>query len=429
MSENSAILSLPYLQPSQAQKHVTHNEALRILDIVVQLVVASRTQGTPPAVPQEGDRFIVGPGAVGPWAGHEDEIAVYETGAWQFLSALPGWRAHVLDEVVTAVFGASGWQDGVAAITASQIGVNTAADQTNRLSVSAAATLLTHEGAGHQLKLNKAAEADTASLLFQDGYSGRAEMGLAGSDDFSIKVSPDGAAFAPALTIAADTAQVTVPGVLRVDGAVSGGAVSATVHETAPGRLLKVGDYGWGQTGDTQSNGVLNAILSSGVHQFAGTDPNRPGASGGAVLVIRYAQNWVSQIAFGAGTSELWLRRTQDNGATWSGWTALTNEKGTGPNGDYVRFADGTMICTRTALSAASVATADGALFKSANVTWTFPAAFVSAPRVHGAAASDADVFATPVSSTTTQGVLRLRSTVSKAGTVTFGATAIGKWY
>ena len=32
MSETSAILSLPYLMPAQAQKHVTHNEALRILD-------------------------------------------------------------------------------------------------------------------------------------------------------------------------------------------------------------------------------------------------------------------------------------------------------------------------------------------------------------------------------------------------------------
>ena len=39
MPDTSHALSLPLIQPSQAQKHVTHNEALRILDAVVQLVV------------------------------------------------------------------------------------------------------------------------------------------------------------------------------------------------------------------------------------------------------------------------------------------------------------------------------------------------------------------------------------------------------
>jgi hypothetical protein len=38
MPDTSHALSLPLIQPSQAQKHVTHNEALRILDAVVQLV-------------------------------------------------------------------------------------------------------------------------------------------------------------------------------------------------------------------------------------------------------------------------------------------------------------------------------------------------------------------------------------------------------
>ena len=43
----SAILSLPYILPAQAQKHVTHNEALRMLDLLVQLVVTSRQVTTP----------------------------------------------------------------------------------------------------------------------------------------------------------------------------------------------------------------------------------------------------------------------------------------------------------------------------------------------------------------------------------------------
>ena len=37
MPELSANLSLPFLMPAQAQKHVTHNEALQVLDALVQL--------------------------------------------------------------------------------------------------------------------------------------------------------------------------------------------------------------------------------------------------------------------------------------------------------------------------------------------------------------------------------------------------------
>jgi hypothetical protein len=92
-----------------------------------------------------------------------------------------------------------------------QLGINATADTTNRLAVSAAATLLNHAGAGHQLKINKAAAAQTASLLFQDGFSGRAEMGLAGTDDFSIKVSANGAAWNNALSINRTTGAVTFP--------------------------------------------------------------------------------------------------------------------------------------------------------------------------------------------------------------------------
>ena len=68
--------------------------------------------------------------------------------------------------------------------------------------MAADATLLTHDGSGHQIKVNKASATDTASLLFQTGFSGRAEMGLAGNDDFSVKVSADGAAWTEALAAA-----------------------------------------------------------------------------------------------------------------------------------------------------------------------------------------------------------------------------------
>ncbi|MDA9899516.1 DUF2793 domain-containing protein [Planktomarina temperata] len=51
MSTVSPNLSLPYIQQNQAQKHVTHNEGMRLLDGVVQLSVLSRAQTAPPRKP------------------------------------------------------------------------------------------------------------------------------------------------------------------------------------------------------------------------------------------------------------------------------------------------------------------------------------------------------------------------------------------
>src|SRR6188768_4538711 len=68
-------LELPYIMPSQAQKHVTHNEAIGMLDALVQLAVASRQLAAPPASPDNGERFIVAVGASGAWSGHANAIA------------------------------------------------------------------------------------------------------------------------------------------------------------------------------------------------------------------------------------------------------------------------------------------------------------------------------------------------------------------
>src|SRR5690606_21504135 len=70
-------------------------------------------------------------------------------------------------------------------------------------------SLFNHAGEGHQIKVNKESAAQTASLLFQSGWTGHAEMGLAGNNDFSIKVS-DGSEWKTGLAITA-TGQVRMP--------------------------------------------------------------------------------------------------------------------------------------------------------------------------------------------------------------------------
>lgn len=84
------------------------------------------------------------------------------------------------------------------------------ADATNRFSINAPASLFNHAGAGHQVKVNKAAASDTGSFLFQTGFSGRAEFGLTGTDDFQVKVSADGATWFSALAIEAVSGRTTI---------------------------------------------------------------------------------------------------------------------------------------------------------------------------------------------------------------------------
>ena len=205
-------LNLPYLAPAQAQKHVTHNEALRQLDAIVQLSVAT-VADTPPTEPDNGDRVIIGAAPTGDFTDKPHQLAAFQDGAWAYYVPKTGWRAYIEDAAGMRIFDGSLWQvqSGGSSETADKFGVNTTADTTNRLAAKSPATLLDNDGAGHQLKVNKSAETDTASLLFQSGYTGHAEMGLAGSEDFKIKTSADGSVFQDSLTADAATGAVTFP--------------------------------------------------------------------------------------------------------------------------------------------------------------------------------------------------------------------------
>ena len=362
MADISPHLLLPYLVAAQAQKHVTHNEALRLLDAMVQLSVLNLNLTAPPVSPTDGDRHIVAAAATGLWAGWDLNIATWVDGAWLRLVPRVGWLAHVAaeglfrvwtgtvwtpvgvpqdvsdaifslvndtDPTKRALFSLSGISTGTTrtftlpntsselailagtqtftgnktfsgALTASgtlttsgaaatigtsaaiatygmgtgatttgltktvnlgtggasgsntvvnigpatagaggttvvntptvtfanavtQVGMPQAnltaqllglggatADSTNRLSVNTPAVLLNNAGAGIEATVNKAAAANDAAFAFKTGFSARALFGLLGSDDFSIKVSPDGSAFYEAIRIDRSTGRPTL---------------------------------------------------------------------------------------------------------------------------------------------------------------------------------------------------------------------------
>jgi len=116
MAEESAKLRIPYLAAAQAQKHVTHNEAMTLLDTLVQLSVLDKDPTAPPGSPSEGDCYIVAGGggtATGAWIGWETRVARFIDGEWR--SYLPGegggagWLAWVRDEDAMYRFDGTDW--------------------------------------------------------------------------------------------------------------------------------------------------------------------------------------------------------------------------------------------------------------------------------------------------------------------------------
>lgn len=102
-------LKLPLMAASQAQKHVTHNEAIFRLDALTQLSVKSRSLTAPPALPTEGDRYIPASGATGAWALADLNLMVFQDGVWVKYVPLDGWLAFVEDEAQLVVKSGVGW--------------------------------------------------------------------------------------------------------------------------------------------------------------------------------------------------------------------------------------------------------------------------------------------------------------------------------
>jgi len=110
-------LGLPEIAADQAMKHITHNEALAVLDAIVQLTAKSRSALEPPPSPEpvDGDRYLIPSGvSPEPSGDFEDEggkVASLQDGVWQFRTPKIGWIAYVEDEDVVVRYDGSAWVD------------------------------------------------------------------------------------------------------------------------------------------------------------------------------------------------------------------------------------------------------------------------------------------------------------------------------
>ncbi|PXW66023.1 DUF2793 domain-containing protein [Methylobacterium sp. B4] len=229
MADTTPSLALPLIAAGQAQKHVTHNEALALLDALVQLAVLDKDRTAPPPDPTEGDRYLIAASdPSGAWAGWAGRIARFQDGAWLALRPRAGWLAWVADEADLYTFTGTVWMSFRGTLDAlndlSRLGIGTGADADNpfaaKLNKALWTARTTAEGGSGDLRytLNKQAPGNVLSLLMQSGWSGRAEIGLTGDDDLRVKVSPDGGRWFEALRIAGATGDVAFPGRVTVAG-------------------------------------------------------------------------------------------------------------------------------------------------------------------------------------------------------------------
>ncbi|MBA4783778.1 MAG: DUF2793 domain-containing protein [Rhizobiales bacterium] len=224
MSDTTVRHQFPFIMPAQAQKHVTHNEALRQLDFLLNLQIAARAVDAPPPAPDAGESVIVGENPTGAFSGHAGDVAAFIDGAWLFQTPFDGLRAYDLQAGNLIRYDGALWQtiSGGMPDETAQLGINTMADSVNRLAVKSDAVLLSHDdvtptGSGDiRLNLNKAAPTRTASVQFQTGFSTRAEFGLTGDDDWHVRVSSNGSNFRDALITDSQTGQVSVQGLKSI---------------------------------------------------------------------------------------------------------------------------------------------------------------------------------------------------------------------
>ncbi|CAL1692384.1 hypothetical protein MMB232_02550 [Brevundimonas subvibrioides] len=276
-STQSARLNLPYVAAGQLQKHVTVNEALTRLDGLIQAAVVSRTVAVQPADADDGALYILPPSSSGAvwstWSA--GDLVRAEFGGWTRVPVPSGMIVMVLDEGELVVRDSTGWSAptiaGGAVQSLTRLGVNATADAGNPLTARLNSALLTArplaEGGTGALRLvmNKDGATDVMSVLFQTGYAGRAELGLIGDDDLSLKVSADGSSWREAFRVDPDEGRVTfAAGALRTESVL----LDSTTAYVPPAwaRMLTITAVGGG------GGGGVGAFAASG---------ERPGGGGG----------------------------------------------------------------------------------------------------------------------------------------------------
>jgi Protein of unknown function (DUF2793) len=312
--ENTGRFDLPLIMPSQAQKHVTHNEALTLLDGLIHLLIKTQGDTAPPISAAVDDAFLVGAPATGAWFGQEGKIAFNTDAGWRFAAPARGIIAFFAAANELRIYEQGMWTklgDFTGPVSYSTLGVNASADTLNRLAVRSNAALFTalesaSGGSGDvQIKLNKESQTDTAAILFQTGFSGRAELGLAGDDALSFKVSADGSAWNTALSVSPASGLVTLS---------NNSVANAALADMQTARFKGRTSLGTGDPEDLTAS-EATALLNTFTSVLKGLVP---ASGGGASAFLRADGTWsvpaggggvvISQVTLDFGAAPVWSK-------------------------------------------------------------------------------------------------------------------------
>jgi hypothetical protein len=236
-----------------------------------------------------------------------------------------------------------------------------------------------------------------------------------------------------------------------------GTAATATVvtstTDTTAGRLLTPGWMGLGIDA-ILNNTDWDAITATGFYRT--TTNSTLGLPTAAVnwhmVHINASANNAIQIAFnGLNSTTGDLRFRRKSGGTWLPWrlvyttqtilgtvsesggvpTGAVIERGSNANGEFVRFADGTLICTRRVSVSLAIDTAFLGGFRSTAQAWTYPSAFAAVPAVRVAVenltAAGGIVANTPTTTGADWAVTAFAT--QTAATRSVALTATGRWF
>jgi hypothetical protein len=112
MTDRTPRFALPFILPGQAQKELFHNEALVLVDAVLQAAVEEGPRAAPPSSPAAGQCWIVGAGATGAWSGRDGCLAVWSDGGWRFVAVPAGMSVWDKAASVPRQWDGAGWSGG-----------------------------------------------------------------------------------------------------------------------------------------------------------------------------------------------------------------------------------------------------------------------------------------------------------------------------
>ncbi len=340
---NTSHLLLPLVFSHQSQKEVTVNEALTAIDALLNTGVVSMGVNTPPASPANGDVYVIGGSPTGQWEGKDNQISYFQD-SWKYIIPREGVTLWANDEDKYYSYDGSAWGEAFSLTGAelqniSLLGVNATADSTNKLTVKSNAVLFATDSGNVQLKVNKPGSSDTASYLFQTGYSGRAEFGLIGDDDFQLKVSPDGSSFVQAMVVDKSSGDVDFKQDVHITGTLSDVDMADNILQR-----VELKDYaetrvsassGSSYTIDLENGNVYEVTLTANC-TFTFSNPPASGKGGSFTLLLKQdatgerTVTWPASVKWAGGTAptlttvassiDILTFITTDAGTAWYGF-------------------------------------------------------------------------------------------------------------